>query len=94
VATDKFAMRGFDYRGNMVTLILAKSFENEREAMQALNRVGRFGDDCKRILLESVPLLDDDAVFNYNTRLQAIYSPHATLKLEQKLEAQEQEVRK
>jgi hypothetical protein len=33
VATDKFAMRGFDYRGKMLTLILARPFENEREAV-------------------------------------------------------------
>ena len=45
-ANDKNAMRGIDYRSASVrmTLVLAKSFENMREAMQGYNRVGRFGD--------------------------------------------------
>jgi hypothetical protein len=61
IATDPFAMRGFDYRAKTVgiTLVVAKSFAHEREAIQGLNRVGRFGDQCKRIVLASVPLVDD-----------------------------------
>jgi hypothetical protein len=61
IATDPFAMRGFDYRAKTtgITLVIAKSFAHEREAIQGLNRVGRFGDQCKRIMLAAVPLIDD-----------------------------------
>jgi hypothetical protein len=54
IATDPFAMRGFDYRAKTIgiALILAKSFRYEREAIQGLNRVGRNGDECKRILFK------------------------------------------
>jgi hypothetical protein len=60
VATEAFAMRGFDYRAESVgiTLVIVKSFINEREAIQGLNRVGRFGDQCKRIMFEQVDLVD------------------------------------
>jgi hypothetical protein len=46
IATDPFAIRGFDYRVKDIgiTLVLAKSFAFDREAIQGLNRVGRFGD--------------------------------------------------
>jgi hypothetical protein len=46
IATDPFAMRGFDYRAKTtgLALVLAKSFRYEREAIQGLNRVGRNGD--------------------------------------------------
>ena len=68
VATDPFAMRGFDYRVDSsfsqgIALVIAKSFAYEREAIQGLNRVGRYGDQCKRIIIDSVPLIDKDAVF-------------------------------
>jgi hypothetical protein len=61
IATDPFAMRGFDYRSKngSIALVIAKSFAFDREAIQGLNRVGRFGDQCKRIMLASVPLIDD-----------------------------------
>jgi hypothetical protein len=54
IATDPFAMRGFDYRAKTtgLALVLAKSFRYEREAIQGLNRVGRNGDECKRILFK------------------------------------------
>jgi hypothetical protein len=54
IATDSFAMRGFDYRAKTIgiALVLAKSFRYEREAIQGLNRVGRNGDECKRILFK------------------------------------------
>lgn len=46
VATTMTAMRGIDYRSEnaKMTLIVAKSFANKREAMQGYCRVGRFGD--------------------------------------------------
>jgi hypothetical protein len=71
IATDPFAMRGFDYRGKDIgiTLLLAKSFAFEREAIQGLNRVGRFGDQCKRIMLASVPLIDETQARVYSSFL-------------------------
>jgi hypothetical protein len=62
IATDPFAMRGFDYRAESgsITLVIAKSFAYAREAIQGLNRVGRLGDKCKRIVLASVPLINEE----------------------------------
>ena len=53
-------MRGIDYRSNGVAmhLIIAKSFDTERDALQGLNRVGRFGDSCIRTLFSDVSLVD------------------------------------
>lgn len=59
VATSSFGMRGFDYRSNKgITLIVAASFDKRRSAMQGLNRVGRFGDECKRYLVKDIELVD------------------------------------
>ena len=67
VANDKSAMRGIDYRSANVrmTLVLAKSFENMREAMQGYNRVGRFGDQCLRVEFKDIPLIDKKAEATY-----------------------------
>jgi hypothetical protein len=48
VAMQEESMRGIDYRAplNGITLIVAKSFENAREADQGLKRVGRRDDPC------------------------------------------------
>jgi len=53
-------MRGNDFRSpiNGICLIVAKSFESDRDAEQALARVGRFEDNCERLLLSGVPLVD------------------------------------
>ena len=60
VAHDPFAMRGYDYRssGAVMTLVIDRSFENFREAIQGYHRVGRFGDICKRIRFSDVTLID------------------------------------
>jgi hypothetical protein len=54
-------MRGLDYRAPLrgITLIVAASFENRREASQGLHRVGRFSDLCDRYLVHGVPLVDE-----------------------------------
>jgi hypothetical protein len=61
VTCSSFGMRGFDYRSptNGITLIIAASFEHQRQATQGLNRVGRFGDPCKRLILKDVVLVDE-----------------------------------
>lgn len=56
-------MRGIDYRcgsNSSIALFIAASFENQREAVQGLSRVGRFGDGCARYLVAGVPLIDKD----------------------------------
>lgn len=64
-------MRGFDYRAPSkgITLILAAPFANQREAMQGLNRVGRFGDPCKRVILRGMPLVDPQQELLHNASL-------------------------
>lgn len=46
--TDCKWMRGIDYRSKAakMTLLIARSFDNQREGIQGSNRVGRFGDEC------------------------------------------------
>lgn len=60
VTCSTFGMRGIDYRSVSVpiNLIISKSFDTERDALQGLNRVGRFGDSCTRTLFVDVPLTD------------------------------------
>jgi hypothetical protein len=64
-------MRGTDYRcyNASIDLIIATSFENFREATQGLQRVGRFGDKCRRYLVAGVPFIDKDREHTYNGRL-------------------------
>ena len=71
VALDKSAMRGLDYRsdGIPITLVLAKSFDNKREAAQGLSRVGRFGDACRRVQFKDTPLIDVKAHTAYKMKL-------------------------
>ena len=57
-----FGMRGVDYRATQfgLNLLIAAPFENSREAMQGLCRVGRFGDRCERYILKGVELIDEE----------------------------------
>jgi len=48
-----------------MTLIIAKSFDNKREAMQGYHRVGRFGDKCLRVIFKDNPLIDTKALATY-----------------------------
>ena len=70
-------MRGIDYRSysGSITFIVAASFDNYREAMQALQRVGRYGDKYIRLRVEGVPLIDSDLEHAYNGRLAAFINP-------------------
>ena len=56
-------MRGFDYRSESIpmTLVIAKSFVNKRDAIQGFNRVGRFGDRCCRVKFSDVEIIDKKA---------------------------------
>jgi hypothetical protein len=56
-----FGMRGVDYRAPLtgITLIVALPFRHEREATQALARVGRYKEPCARYLLDGIELIDE-----------------------------------
>jgi len=60
IVTEASLMRGTDFRSPKygICLIVAKSFESDRDADQALARVGRFEDKCERLQLSGVPLVD------------------------------------
>ena len=64
-------MRGLDYRclKSQMPLVIANAFENTREAMQGLARVGRFGDVCKRIRFVDTQLVDTKAELRYTGKL-------------------------
>jgi hypothetical protein len=87
-------MRGFDYRAESIgiTLVVAKSFINEREAIQGLNRVGRFGDQCKRILLEQVDLVDREQSFQYSSALNQFVAAEQQKRIEREKAAEETKV--
>jgi len=69
VALTTAAMRGLDYRssvdGILISLVIPKSFQNKREAMQGYYRVGRFGDKCYRADFKDVDLIDAKAELTY-----------------------------
>jgi len=71
VAEDQFAMRGLDYRSysTKLSLIIAKSFENKREAIQGFNRVGRFGDSFTRVRFDDVEIVDKIKALAYTSKL-------------------------
>lgn len=52
-----------------MALVIAQSYENYREAIQGYNRVGRFGDDCQRIIFADVKLVDVIKEANYKKTL-------------------------
>ena len=69
-------MRGIDYRSPdaCMTLVIAKPFENQREAVQSFNRVGRFGDTCCRVRFSEVQLVDKKQEMMYNASLMKFVS--------------------
>ena len=70
-------MRGIDYRSytGSIMFVVAAPFENYREAMQALQRVGRYGDSYIRMRVEGVELIDSDLEHAYNGSLSAFLNP-------------------
>jgi hypothetical protein len=57
-----FLMRGYDYRSSSpkgIALLIAKPSNNRRAVVQAMGRVGRYGEACRRYLLSGTPLVDD-----------------------------------
>ena len=64
-------MRGIDYKSvtARMTLVVAKPFENQREAIQGFNRVGRFDDKCSRVRFSEISLVDKKLEMKYNASL-------------------------
>ena len=87
VATTSFGMRGMDYRAKNkgIALIVAASFGNRRAAMQGLSRVGRFGDQCKRIGLKNVHLVDAKQELTYTGMLVAFMNQNQKNKINAQL---------
>ena len=71
VATGEFAMRGIDYRSEKFTMteVIAKSFSCKVQARQGLDRVGRFGDSCRRIRFQDVEMVDEKQEAEAETKL-------------------------
>ena len=64
-------MRGIDYRAKNkgVVLIVTRPFDNYRDAEQALNRVGRFGDSCSRYKLQGFDIVDEELAMRAYARM-------------------------
>jgi len=64
-------MRGLDYRSysTKLSLVIAKSFESKREAIQGFNRVGRFGDSFTRVRFDDVEIIDKKKALAYTSKL-------------------------
>ena len=62
-------MRGLDYRAqtNSISLVVAMSFVTKRDFQQALVRVGRQNDKCRRFGIKGVPRINEEE----SNRLQA-----------------------
>ena len=73
IVTDGSIMRGTDFRSpkHGICLVVTKPFDNMREAQQALARVGRFGDDCERIITHETKLVDGNCRLMMMTKLIA-----------------------
>ena len=61
VVTDKSVMIGTDFKAPTtgMTLILDRGLESEREALQALSKVGRYGERCVRMITSRASLVDE-----------------------------------
>ena len=53
-------MRGYDYRARKtgISMVVMKPFPNQRAAYQGLMRVGRFNDECERLIIKGTEIID------------------------------------
>ena len=60
IVADEAMMRGVDYRSDAkgLLLVINKTFTTNRDAEQGLARVGRFGDQGCRVLVQGIELVD------------------------------------
>ena len=69
IVTEEHWLRGIDYRVPFVgiTLIIAHEFQTQRSYMQALGRVGRFNEPCKRMQVQGlVPVNEESDLVAFN----------------------------
>lgn len=90
ITTSSFGLRAFDYRGNKIgiTLIIAKSLAHERDALQAMSRVGRWDEPFKRIVAGDTDIIDKVSAFTYSTRLNKYNNSKAAADREKALATQ------
>ena len=71
VVDDPQIMRGTDFRAPStgIALVVDRGLESERDAQQALGRVGRFGERCVRYIVENVQLVDEHLHVKFRKRL-------------------------
>ena len=50
-----------------------KPFAHDRDAVQGVNRVGRFGDKCRRLKLRSIETVDPELQLSYYTQLNKVH---------------------
>ena len=65
IVTDPKLMRGLDYRSaepEGMALLLTKQFPSKRTLKQALGRVGRFDEPCKRYRFDQMANLVDESL--------------------------------
>ena len=64
-------MRGTDFRAPTtgLALVMDRGLESERDVQQALGRVGRFGEKCRRLAVTDVNLIDPDLNLKLKRRL-------------------------
>ena len=76
-------MRGIDYRASTlgITLFNCASYENMREALQGLCRVGRFEDLFKIYMIEGTALIDEKKLLEYNIKLMKFCDEATTNKV-------------
>lgn len=74
IVTDPTLMRGFDYRCETgMALFIGRKFDSERSRLQALGRVGRYGERCVRTADEQLKtLVDADAAVTLSNRMEAL----------------------
>ena len=76
-------MRGIDYRASTlgITLFNNASYDNMREALQGLCRVGRFGDLFKVYTVDGTALIDEKKLLEYNIKLMKFCDAATTNKV-------------
>ena len=73
VVTEPALMRGFDYRCSTgIALLVARAFDGQRAYFQALGRVGRYGEPCRRIKDAALGKLYEDDVQAVTAKLDEL----------------------
>jgi len=67
----EIALRGLDFRSpnNAILFVTMRSFAHYREMVQAASRVGRQEDQCRRMIVGDIDLVDHLASCAYKRKL-------------------------